>query len=129
MEQQASRKSPGHPGLFYACTQHQLPAGARLPVNRFLGRPRIQQHILRTFYCFKASGTRFALGIPGEYAYAAPHICASTLQAVRAPDEADDFLAQSHSQPQELGVRFEGWCGLPKMNQASPREAGHKPAF
>jgi hypothetical protein len=47
----------------------------------------------------------------------------------RSHDEADDFLAQSHSQTQELGVRFEGWCGLPKMNQASPREAGHKPAF
>ncbi|CAI9002646.1 hypothetical protein EMIT051CA3_80123 [Pseudomonas chlororaphis] len=45
------------------------------------------------------------------------------------PDTADDFLAKSHSQPQELGVRFAGWCGLPKMNQASPREAGHKPAF
>ncbi|AZD32046.1 hypothetical protein C4K23_5331 [Pseudomonas chlororaphis] len=45
------------------------------------------------------------------------------------PDAADDFLAKSHSQPQELGVRFAGWCGLPKMNQASPREAGHKPAF
>ena len=38
-------------------------------------------------------------------------------------------LFKSHSQTQELGVRFEGWCGLPKMNQASPREAGHKPAF
>ncbi|RBJ78678.1 hypothetical protein C3L29_026945 [Pseudomonas sp. MWU12-2534b] len=90
---------------------------------------RIQQHISRTFCSFKASGSRIALGIAGEHAYAAPHICASTLPAVRSPDEADDFPAQSHSQPQELGVRFEGWCGLPKMNQASPREAGHKPAF
>jgi hypothetical protein len=81
------------------------------------------------FSTSKPSGARFALGIPGKYAYAAPHICASTRPAARSLDEADDFLAQSHSQPQELDVRFEGWCGLPKMNQASPREAGHKPAF
>jgi hypothetical protein len=44
-------------------------------------------------------------------------------------DKADDFLAKSHSRTQDPGVRFEGWRGLPKMNQASPREAGHKPAF
>ncbi|MCH4879810.1 hypothetical protein EQV97_20840 [Pseudomonas sp. TMW22090] len=50
----------------------------------------------------------------------------------RGPDRtdlADDFLPRSHSRTQEPGVRFEGWRGLPKMNQASPREAGHKPAF
>ncbi|KAB0502030.1 hypothetical protein F7R14_20305 [Pseudomonas lini] len=44
-------------------------------------------------------------------------------------DKADDFLAKSHSRTQDPGVRFEGWRGLPKINQASPREAGHKPAF
>jgi len=44
-------------------------------------------------------------------------------------DPADHFLAESHSRTQDPGVRFEGCCGLPKMNQASPREAGHKPAF
>jgi hypothetical protein len=44
-------------------------------------------------------------------------------------DKADDFLAKSHSRTQDPGVRFEGWRGLPKMIQASPREAGHKPAF
>jgi hypothetical protein len=44
-------------------------------------------------------------------------------------DQADDFLAESHSRTQDPDVRFEGWRGLPKMNQASPREAGHKPAF
>ncbi|RLU09394.1 hypothetical protein CS078_05140 [Pseudomonas prosekii] len=44
-------------------------------------------------------------------------------------DPADDFLAESHSRTQDPGVRFEGWRGLPKINQASPREAGHKPAF
>jgi hypothetical protein len=44
-------------------------------------------------------------------------------------DKADDFLAESHSRTQDPGVRFEGWRGLPKMIQASPREAGHKPAF
>jgi hypothetical protein len=45
------------------------------------------------------------------------------------PDAADDFLAKSHSRTQDPGVRFEGWRGLPKISQASPREAGHKPAF
>jgi hypothetical protein len=45
------------------------------------------------------------------------------------PDAADNFLAKSHSQTPDLDVRFEGWRGLPKISQASPREAGHKPAF
>jgi hypothetical protein len=37
-------------------------------------------------------------------------------------DKADDFLAESHSRTQDPGVRFEGWRGLPKMNQASPEK-------
>jgi hypothetical protein len=70
------------------------------------------------------------LGILQKNQYAAPHICASTrLAAENRTDKADDFLAKSHSRTQDPGVRFEGWRGLPKMNQASPREAGHKPAF
>jgi hypothetical protein len=44
-------------------------------------------------------------------------------------DKADDFLAKSHSRTQDPDVRFEGWHGLPKIIHASPREAGHKPAF
>ena len=72
----------------------------------------------------------FLLGIFAKLAYAPPHICASTrLAASDRTDKADDFLAESHSRTQDPGVRFEGWRGLPKMNQASPREAGHKPAF
>jgi hypothetical protein len=51
------------------------------------------------------------------------------LRGTDRTDKADDFLAESHSRTQDPGVRFEGWRGLPKMNQASPREAGHKPAF
>jgi len=45
------------------------------------------------------------------------------------PDAADHCLTKSHSRTQDPDVRFEGWRGLPKINQASPREAGHKPAF
>ncbi|PPK35455.1 hypothetical protein CD175_27940 [Pseudomonas laurylsulfatiphila] len=48
---------------------------------------------------------------------------------LRCADLTDDFLSRSHSRTQDPGVRFEGWRGLPKMIQASPREAGHKPAF
>ncbi|PVZ53391.1 hypothetical protein C9422_27780 [Pseudomonas sp. B1(2018)] len=48
---------------------------------------------------------------------------------LRCADLTDDFLTRSHSRTQDPGVRFEGWRGLPKMIQASPREAGHKPAF
>ncbi|CAI8989677.1 hypothetical protein EMIT0P253_90063 [Pseudomonas sp. IT-P253] len=70
------------------------------------------------------------LGIPQKNQYDAPHIL--RIDPPRGPDrtdKADDFLAKSHSRTQDPGVRFEGWRGLPKMNQASPREAGHKPAF
>jgi hypothetical protein len=44
-------------------------------------------------------------------------------------DKADDVLAKSRNRMQDPGVRFEGGYGLPKINQARPREAGHKPAF
>lgn len=77
-----------------------------------------------------SSRSHTTLGIPIKNQYAAPHICASTHpMASDRTDKADDFLAKSHSRTQDPGVRFEGWRGLPKMNQASPREAGHKPAF
>jgi hypothetical protein len=76
-----------------------------------------------------SSNTHTTLGIPQKNQYAAPHICASTRPRPDRTDKADDFLAKSHSRTQDPGVRFEGWRGLPKMNQASPREAGHKPAF
>jgi hypothetical protein len=59
----------------------------------------------------------------------APHLRINPPRGSDRTDKADDFLAESHSRTQDPGVRFEGWRGLPKMNQASPREAGHKPAF
>jgi hypothetical protein len=59
----------------------------------------------------------------------APHLRIDPSSGSDRTDKADDFLAKSHSRTQDPGVRFEGWRGLPKINQASPREAGHKPAF
>jgi hypothetical protein len=66
---------------------------------------------------------------PKKSVCCAPHLRIDPPRGSDRTDKADDFLAESHSRTQDPGVRFEGWRGLPKMNQASPREAGHKPAF
>jgi hypothetical protein len=66
---------------------------------------------------------------PKKSVCCAPHLRINPPRGSDRTDKADDFLAESHSRTQDPGVRFEGWRGLPKMIQASPREAGHKPAF
>ncbi|CAI8843975.1 hypothetical protein EMIT0P176_20199 [Pseudomonas sp. IT-P176] len=66
---------------------------------------------------------------PKKSVCCAPHLHRPAPRRSDRTDKADDFLAKSHSRTQDPGVRFEGWYGLPKINQASPREAGHKPAF
>jgi hypothetical protein len=83
----------------------------------------------RTFKQHNALGSTSSWEFPKKISMLRPTFASTRLRRSDRTDKADDFLAKSHSRTQDPGVRFEGWYGLPKINQASPREAGHKPAF
>jgi hypothetical protein len=120
----------------YSCRPTRNPCGSWLAAKRHRGEWFYTANAHRTQPSADGSTTAMALsalrlGIPQQKSVCcAPHLRIDPPLRLRSHRRGrSTFSTKSHSRTQDPGVRFEGWRGLPKMNQASPREAGHKPAF